>query len=129
MSSQWKIFEIAVVFYIMQFEMLQKIVNCSRPGYTNKNYWTLQPSSSYLFKVNNRNTRTRCAICSKLTINTPEQHQLSSVWCLYCKFCTHSTTCPILVLLALNMQLFAGQLSSFYEEIHKEAAMQNCSGK
>ena len=27
----------------------------------------------YLFKVNNRNTRTRCEICSKLTINTPER--------------------------------------------------------
>ena len=27
----------------------------------------------YMFKVNNRNTRTRCEICSKLTIETPEQ--------------------------------------------------------
>ena len=27
----------------------------------------------YLLKVNNRNTRTRCEICSKLTINTPER--------------------------------------------------------
>ena len=27
----------------------------------------------YLFKVNNRNTRTRCEICSKLTIRTPER--------------------------------------------------------
>ena len=26
----------------------------------------------YLFKVNNRNTKKRCAICSKLTIKTPE---------------------------------------------------------
>ena len=31
------------------------------------------PSGIYLFKVNNRNTRTRCEICSKLTINTPER--------------------------------------------------------
>ena len=28
-----------------------------------------------LLKVNNRNTRTRCEICSKLTIKTPEQRQ------------------------------------------------------
>ena len=28
-----------------------------------------------MFKVNKRNTRTRCDICSKLTINTPEQRQ------------------------------------------------------
>ena len=28
-----------------------------------------------MFKVNNRNTRTRCEICSKLTINMPERRQ------------------------------------------------------
>ena len=27
----------------------------------------------YMFKVNNRNTRTRCEICSKLKIKTPER--------------------------------------------------------
>ena len=27
----------------------------------------------YLFKVNDRNTRKRCEICSKLTIKTPER--------------------------------------------------------
>ena len=30
------------------------------------------PAGIYMFKVNNRNTRTRCEICSKLTIKTPE---------------------------------------------------------
>ena len=35
------------------------------------------PAGIYLFKVNYRNTRTRCEICSKLTIKTPERHQ----WC------------------------------------------------
>ena len=29
----------------------------------------------YLLKVNNRNTRTTCEICSKLAIKTPELHQ------------------------------------------------------
>ena len=28
-----------------------------------------------MFKVNNRNTRTRCEICSNLTIKTPERRQ------------------------------------------------------
>ena len=32
------------------------------------------PAGIYLFKVNNRNNRTMCEICSKLTIETPEQH-------------------------------------------------------
>ena len=32
-----------------------------------------------MFKVNNGNTRTRCQICSKLTIKIPERRQ-----CFYC---------------------------------------------
>ena len=32
------------------------------------------PAGIYLLKVNNRNTRTRCEICSKSTIKTPDQH-------------------------------------------------------
>ena len=31
------------------------------------------PASIYLLKVNNRNTRKRYKLCSKLTIKTPEQ--------------------------------------------------------
>ena len=30
---------------------------------------------SYVFKVNNTNTRTSCEICSKLTIKTPKRRQ------------------------------------------------------
>ena len=30
-------------------------------------------TSNYMLKVNNRNSRTRCEICSKLTIKTPER--------------------------------------------------------
>ena len=33
------------------------------------------PAGNYMFKVNNRNTRTRCEICSKLTIKIPERRQ------------------------------------------------------
>ena len=33
------------------------------------------PASFHLFKVNNRNTRKRYKICSKLTIKTPERRQ------------------------------------------------------
>ena len=32
----------------------------------------LLPAGIYLLKVNNRNTRTRCEICSKLTLKTPQ---------------------------------------------------------
>ena len=37
----------------------------------------LYPTAKYMFKVNNRNTRTRCEICSKLTIKTTERRYLS----------------------------------------------------
>ena len=33
------------------------------------------PPSDYMFKVSKRNARTRCEICSKLTIKTVEQRQ------------------------------------------------------
>ena len=35
---------------------------------------SLHPAYIYLFKVNNRNTRKRCVICSELTIKTAERH-------------------------------------------------------
>ena len=38
------------------------------------------PAGNYMFQVNNRNTRTKREICSKLTIKTPERRH----WCLYC---------------------------------------------
>ena len=37
----------------------------------NHNHWI--PPGNYMFKVNNKNTKTRCEICSKLTIKIPER--------------------------------------------------------
>ena len=34
---------------------------------------SLRPADKYVIKVNNRNVRTRCEICSMLTINTPDR--------------------------------------------------------
>ena len=36
--------------------------------------WQVSPAGNYKFKVNNRNTRTRCEICSEL-IKKPERRQ------------------------------------------------------
>ena len=36
---------------------------------------TWSPAGNYMFKVNNRNTRTRCEISSKPTVKTPERRQ------------------------------------------------------
>ena len=38
----------------------------------------MYPIGNYMLKVNNRNTRTRCEICSKLTIKAPEQRHSDS---------------------------------------------------
>ena len=40
----------------------------------------LRPAGNYMFKLNNRNARTRCEIHSKLTIKTPERCQWRCQW-------------------------------------------------
>ena len=47
------------------------------------------PAGIYMFKVNNRNTRTRCELCSKLTIKIPARRH----WHLYCWISTYFTSC------------------------------------
>ena len=47
------------------------------PIWEHQNTRGFLPSNIYLLKVNSRNTRFRCKICSKLTIKTPERGQ----WC------------------------------------------------
>ena len=42
------------------------------------------PAGIYMFKVYNRNTRTRCEICSKLRTKDTRATPVASFWCLYC---------------------------------------------
>ena len=62
------------------------------------------PASIYLLKVKNRNTKTRCEICSKLTIKTPEQRQWrrSDVFIGNFEHISHL----VLVFLLLTMDMF-----------------------
>ena len=69
------------------------------------------PACIYLLKVNNRNTRTRCEICSKLT-KTPERCQAVFI----VKFEHISRLVLLFLLLTLNMQLparFSVKLNNF----------------
>ena len=53
---------------------MSNIVNfqtCEKPRIITRQ--KLFPAGIYLLKVNDRNTRTRCEICSKLTIKIPER--------------------------------------------------------
>ena len=43
----------------------------------------------YLLKVNNRNTRTRFEICSKLTIKTPERRHHSGIFIVNLEHISH----------------------------------------
>ena len=45
--------------------------------------YTYYLAGNYLFKFKNRNSRTRCEICSKLTIDT-RMTSMTPFWCLYC---------------------------------------------
>ena len=46
-----------------------------------ENVWTTAcPAGIYLLKVNDRNTRTRWELCSKLTVKTPERGQVDTGW-------------------------------------------------
>ena len=59
------------------------------------------PADIYMHKVNNRNTRTRCKECSKLTIKTSERRQWrrSGVFIVNFEHCSHL----VLVFLLLTL--------------------------
>ena len=63
------------------------------------------PVGIYLLKVNNRNTRTRSAICSKLTIKTPERRQWSRSGVFIVNFEHISRLDLVFLSLTLNMKM------------------------
>ena len=65
------------------------------------------PVGIYMFKVSNRNTRTRCETCSKLTIRTPERPQWRRSGVFIVNF-EHILHLVLFLLLTLNMYLPAG---------------------
>ena len=63
----------------------------------------IDPIGIYLLKVNNKNSRTRCKICSKLIIKRPEQRRWrrSGVFIVIFEHISHLV--PVFLLLILNM--------------------------
>ena len=57
------------------------------------------PANIYFFKINNRNTRKRCEICSKLTIKAPEwrRWRRSGVFIVNFEHVSHLTSSVFLV--------------------------------
>ena len=60
----------------------------------------------FLLKANNRNTRTRCEICSKLAINTPERRQWRRCGILIVNF--DNISHHVLLFLSLTLKSYAG---------------------
>ena len=56
---------------------------------------------TYLLKLNNRKTRTRCELCSKLTLKTPERRQwrLSGVFIVNFEHISHLALLSLLLIL------------------------------
>ena len=75
----------------------------SQPAFAHDHLPKTIPVGIYLLKVNNRNTRTRCEICSKLTIKTPEwrQRHRSGVFIVNFEHTLHLVL--LFLLLTLNM--------------------------
>ena len=74
----------------------------------------LLPAGIYLLKVNNRNTKTRCEICLKLLIKTPERRQwhCSGVFTVNFEHISHSGL--VCLLLIFNRQMPAGSSIFLY---------------
>ena len=67
----------------------------------------INPTNIYLFKLNNRNTRKRCEICSKLTIKTTARRpwRRSGVFIVNFKYIPHLFL--LFLFLTLNKQMLA----------------------
>ena len=67
------------------------------------------PANIYLFKFNNRNTRKRCEMCSKLTIKTPERCHWRHSGVSIVNFERISHLFLVFLLLNLNKKMLPGE--------------------
>ena len=93
--------------------VLFKLQSVLLVSYLRTVFRSIHPAGNYMFKVNNRNTRTRCEICSKLAIKKPERrHWLrSSVFIVNSE---HFTPCSNVSI--VNFEQVNVGWAIFYEE-------------
>ena len=68
----------------------------------------LHPANICLFKINNRQTRKRCEIFSKLTVKTPERRQRRRSGVFIVNFENILHLFLVFLLLTLNKKMLAG---------------------
>ena len=88
----------------------------------------MQRHSRHLPALNcNRNTRTRCEICSKLTIMTPERRQWRRYGVFTVNFEHISHLVLVFILFTLKMQLLPGELSLQTKPLLVDSIWKKCS--
>ena len=99
----------------------QKIPYKSTASFRSKCSWYQElqfPADNYLLKVNNRNSRTRCETCSKLTIKTPEWRQWSSSDVFIINF-EHISLCSSVSIVNFE-QVKAGWIAYLFSQAHSQ---------
>ena len=76
---EWNQYYQGISMFIMQTKESSSIVLLS----------VLVRHQTYVFKVNNKNTKLICWMCLKLIVNSPGWRHLVWLSCLYCKFWAH----------------------------------------
>ena len=81
----------------------------------------LFPVGNYMFKVNNRDPWTRCEICSKLTIKTPEQRHWRRSGVFIVTFWTYFTPCSSISIVNFEQVMSTGLKAVVNSKYWKES--------
>ena len=73
---------------LLQWPTKEKVFTAAMEQYVSDKffYLTSVPVSIYMFKVNNRNTRTRCEISAKYSVSVVNFQQVNAEWGCCCNF-------------------------------------------
>ena len=88
-------------------------------------FWNDFPAGIYLLKVNSRNTRTRCKMCSKLTIKVEVRRQWRRSGIFIVNFEHISHLVLVLLLLILNIWLLVRLYLMIFWSFHSKVLHQS----
>ena len=104
-SSQllpWVFFNDCYQFFLLKYFWMPKYILRNFKAFSFF-HWSIYPAGIYLLKINNKNSRTRCEICLKLTIKTPKRRQCRHSGVFMVNFEHISHLALVFLLLTLNM--------------------------
>ena len=85
-----------------QQDSCSKLLDLGKISFHYSDVLFVQKAGNYIFKVNNRKTRTRCEMCSKLTIKMAKKHYWRSSGVFIFNFENISHLVPVFLLLTLS---------------------------